>query len=77
MITATDVPIFVKLAPDLTDDALEEALAVCVEAGASGLIATNTTLARDRAAAAADQPRRAGGGRALRGAADRAHPRRW
>jgi dihydroorotate dehydrogenase len=41
------VPIFVKLAPDLTEDAMEEALAVCEEEGAEGLIATNTTLARD------------------------------
>jgi dihydroorotate dehydrogenase len=43
----TPVPIFVKLAPDLSDDALEQALAVCTAAGAEGLIATNTTLARD------------------------------
>jgi len=41
------VPVFVKLAPDLTEDALEESLAVCTEAGAAGLIATNTTLARE------------------------------
>ena len=41
------VPIFVKLAPDLTEDALEEALAACTEGGVEGLIATNTTLARD------------------------------
>jgi dihydroorotate dehydrogenase len=47
MTAATDVPIFVKLAPDLTEDALEEALAVCVETGAAGLIATNTTLSRE------------------------------
>lgn len=44
---ATPIPIFVKVAPDLTFDALEEVLGVCTEAGASGLIATNTTLARD------------------------------
>jgi dihydroorotate dehydrogenase len=41
------VPIFVKLAPDLADDALEQALDVCTDAGAEGIIATNTTLARD------------------------------
>jgi dihydroorotate dehydrogenase len=41
------LPILVKLAPDLTDSALEEALAVCTAAGAEGLIATNTTLSRD------------------------------
>ncbi len=48
----TAVPLFVKLAPDLTDDALEDALRVCTEAGAEGLIATNTTLGRDGLAAA-------------------------
>ena len=36
-----------RLAPDLTEDALEEILAVCIEEGVEGLIATNTTLARD------------------------------
>jgi dihydroorotate dehydrogenase len=41
------VPILVKLAPDLTEDALEQALEVCGSAGAAGLVATNTTLARD------------------------------
>jgi dihydroorotate dehydrogenase len=41
------LPILVKLAPDLTEDALEQALDVAVRAGAAGLIATNTTLGRD------------------------------
>ncbi|GAB3705064.1 quinone-dependent dihydroorotate dehydrogenase [Mariniluteicoccus flavus] len=41
------VPIFVKIAPDLTFDAIDEVLAVCDEAGVRGLIATNTTLSRD------------------------------
>ncbi len=41
------VPILVKMAPDLTNHQLDEVLDVCTEAGASGLIATNTTLARD------------------------------
>lgn len=43
----TPVPVFVKVAPDLTFDALEEVLAVCTDNGAAGLIATNTTLSRD------------------------------
>jgi dihydroorotate dehydrogenase len=41
------VPIMVKLAPDLTEDALEQALEVSEAAGAAGLVATNTTLARE------------------------------
>lgn len=40
------VPVFVKLAPDLTDEALEEAIEVVEGSGAAGLIATNTTLSR-------------------------------
>ena len=41
------VPIFVKVAPDLSDGQLDEVLATCESQGAAGLIATNTTLARD------------------------------
>jgi dihydroorotate dehydrogenase len=41
------VPIFVKVAPDLTFDALDELVAVAERAGVAGLIATNTTLARE------------------------------
>jgi dihydroorotate dehydrogenase len=51
---ALPVPIFVKVAPDLTEAALEEVIQVCAEAGAEGLIATNTTSGRD--GIAADQP---------------------
>ncbi len=43
---AAPVPVFVKLAPDLTDEALEQAVDVVERSGAAGLIATNTTLAR-------------------------------
>jgi dihydroorotate dehydrogenase len=40
------VPVFVKLAPDLSDEALEQAVGVVEGACAAGLIATNTTLSR-------------------------------
>jgi dihydroorotate dehydrogenase len=36
----------VKLAPDLTDGAIAEALQVCLDRGIDGVIATNTTTAR-------------------------------
>lgn len=39
-------PVLVKLAPDLSDDALDEALAVATGAGVAGFIATNTTVGR-------------------------------
>lgn len=41
------IPIFLKIAPDLTDDDLAEIAEVALVAGISGIIATNTTLARD------------------------------
>jgi dihydroorotate dehydrogenase len=53
---AGKVPVLVKIAPDLTEAAIAELLEVCLSHGAAGVIATNTTLARD-GLAAADQPR--------------------
>lgn len=50
------IPILVKIAPDLTDPAIAELLWVCLEHGVAGVIATNTTLARD-GIARADQYR--------------------
>ena len=41
------IPILVKLAPDLTDDELEDALGVILDSGMDGVVATNTTLARE------------------------------
>ena len=40
-------PILVKLAPDLTDDELDDALDAITRTGMDGVIATNTTLRRD------------------------------
>jgi dihydroorotate dehydrogenase len=40
-------PVLVKLAPDLDDSELEEAIAVIVEAGMDGVIVANTTTSRE------------------------------
>ena len=40
-------PLLVKLAPDLTDPALAEALDVCLRHDVAGIVATNTTVGRD------------------------------
>ena len=40
-------PILVKIAPDLTEHAIGQALEVCLSHGVSGIIAANTTLGRD------------------------------
>ncbi|MCL1906663.1 MAG: quinone-dependent dihydroorotate dehydrogenase [Propionibacteriaceae bacterium] len=41
------VPIFVKIAPDLDAHHIDDLICAVVESGASGLIATNTTLSRE------------------------------
>jgi dihydroorotate dehydrogenase len=39
-------PLFLKIAPDLDDDAIDAAVDVAIAEGAAGLIATNTTVER-------------------------------
>ncbi|MFN3825349.1 MAG: quinone-dependent dihydroorotate dehydrogenase [Pseudorhodobacter sp.] len=41
------IPVFLKIAPDLTDDDLAEIAEVASGSGLSGIIATNTTLSRE------------------------------
>ncbi len=43
----TPVPVLVKIAPDLTDEAIGELLEVCAAHDVAGLIATNTTIGRE------------------------------
>lgn len=43
---ARATPVFLKLAPDLEEEALAEAVNVAVDTGCAGIIATNTTLTR-------------------------------
>ena len=40
-------PILLKIAPDLTDEQLDDVVEIVMETGIAGLIATNTTLSRD------------------------------
>jgi dihydroorotate dehydrogenase len=44
---ARPLPLFLKIAPDLDDLALAEIVEVALDAGIAGIVATNTTLARD------------------------------
>ena len=44
---ARPIPIFLKIAPDLTDAELTDIAAVATKGGLSAIIATNTTLSRD------------------------------
>jgi dihydroorotate dehydrogenase len=49
------VPVFVKVAPDLTWAALEDAIECCLECRVAGIIATNTTLGRGGVTTVIDQ----------------------
>jgi dihydroorotate dehydrogenase len=48
-------PLFVKVSPDLEFDALDEVVDVCLTAGCTGLIATNTTLSRANLSSVPDE----------------------
>lgn len=56
---ATDKPVFVKVAPDLTDEDKADVVAAALEAGVSGMIVSNTTLSRE--GLASDHKGEAGG----------------
>lgn len=53
------IPVFVKIAPDLGNDELAEIAAIALERGLDGIVATNTTLARENLKSA--NQREAGG----------------
>lgn len=62
MARAGSVPVLVKIAPDLPDDAVD---AICTEserAGLAGVVATNTTIAREGLATSAAEIERIGAG---------------
>jgi dihydroorotate dehydrogenase len=40
-------PVLVKLAPDLSDGQVEEAVQIALDAGVAGIVATNTTVSRN------------------------------
>jgi dihydroorotate dehydrogenase len=41
-------PVLVKISPDLTEDQINDVIEVCLQRRVRGIIATNTTLARER-----------------------------
>ena len=46
-VTARRVPLLVKIAPDLADEDVDAVADLAVELGLDGIIATNTTIARE------------------------------
>ncbi len=59
-------PILVKLAPDLSEDELEDAIEVILRTGMDGVIATNTTLGREGSASSNQKETGGLSGRPLR-----------
>lgn len=55
-------PVLVKLAPDLSDEQVEQAVEIALEEGAAGIVATNTTVARSGLRTGAAQVERMGMG---------------
>ncbi|MDT5323973.1 MAG: dihydroorotate dehydrogenase, partial [Mycobacterium sp.] len=43
----TQTPVLVKIAPDLSDDDVDDIADLAVELGLAGIVATNTTVSRD------------------------------
>ncbi|PXY33090.1 quinone-dependent dihydroorotate dehydrogenase [Prauserella endophytica] len=68
----TAAPLLVKVAPDLTHEALAELLEVCLEHDVAGIIATNTTLGREGLAPADARVAEEAGGLSGRPLAERA-----
>jgi dihydroorotate dehydrogenase len=60
--SASPVPILVKIAPDLADDAIDAIVDEAKRAGLAGVVATNTTIARDGLATPPDVVARIGAG---------------
>lgn len=56
------VPVLVKLAPDLTEGQIEEAVGIAIEVGVSGVVAVNTTIERSGLRTEAAQVERMGAG---------------
>jgi dihydroorotate dehydrogenase len=44
---AEETPVLVKIAPDLSDEAIEEVVEVVCDLGLAGIVATNTTVSRE------------------------------
>ncbi|MDP4816176.1 MAG: quinone-dependent dihydroorotate dehydrogenase, partial [Pontimonas sp.] len=57
-----DTPVLVKIAPDLSDDAIAEVVDVVCDLGLAGIVATNTTISRESLATPVDVVARMGEG---------------
>jgi dihydroorotate dehydrogenase len=60
--SARRVPVLLKLAPDLTDRQIDQAVEIATEEGIAGIVAVNTTVSREGLATSPDQIERLGAG---------------
>lgn len=60
--SASDLTLFVKIAPDLSDEDIDAVTDLALELGLTGLIATNTTISRDGLATPASEVAALGAG---------------
>jgi dihydroorotate dehydrogenase len=59
---AGDIPVLVKIAPDLTEGQIDEAMRIAMEQGVAGIIAVNTTTSREGLRTPADRLEKLGAG---------------
>ena len=59
---SVDIPVLVKIAPDLVDDDIDDIADLAVELGLAGIVCTNTTISRDGLATPAHEVEAMGAG---------------
>lgn len=59
---ATDTPVLVKIAPDLSNEDIDDVADLAVELGLAGIVATNTTISREGLKTDASEVKRMGAG---------------
>lgn len=61
-VATTPVPVLVKIAPDLTDHQVDQAVGIAMEVGAAGIIVANTTISREGLSASKEAIAKLGAG---------------
>ena len=62
VVEATDTPVLVKIAPDLSDEDVDAVADLALDLGLAGIVATNTTISRDGLSTPSDEVAEMGAG---------------
>lgn len=62
VVEATDTPVLVKIAPDLSDEDVDAVADLALDLGLAGIVATNTTISRDGLTTPAEEVEAMGAG---------------